>query len=344
MRVDRRIRAPMKKVLLLAIVAMAVACTETQRSPGEQSAATVYGREITMRALDRQVAPFLGTRDFQKSVAANSNSEVETLAIQRDVLTRIITREVLKREAEQLHVSAPSGKVSKLLQQFRRREGLVSDQKYRRYVEALGHSAESFRELFRFEVLKRELHHRIAADSRPSQSELRAYYSVNRDLFTRSRALYILLSPMDTALAKRLSKLLATVPPRHIRSRFARLAHKYSQDASGNRGGQLGWLMKGSLSIVDPALERALAHLPEGEVSEPIESPRGLAIVYVLRREVAPFKVAREQVLGEAVKPVPDLIHEYMVEAYKDADIEVNERFGVFDLQAFEVTDKPGTP
>jgi peptidyl-prolyl cis-trans isomerase SurA len=65
---------------------------------------------------------------------------------------------------------------------------------------------------------------------------------------------------------------------------FVGLARQFSQDASAQQGGDLGWVPQGQL---DPELDRALDHMKPGDLSEPIRTAAGYYLV-LLRDERAP--------------------------------------------------------
>lgn len=62
---------------------------------------------------------------------------------------------------------------------------------------------------------------------------------------------------------------------------FAAVAQQFSQGASAQTGGDLGWVLPGSL---DPALDAAIDRLQVRQVSEPIRSASGWHILYVIER------------------------------------------------------------
>jgi len=70
---------------------------------------------------------------------------------------------------------------------------------------------------------------------------------------------------------------------------FAELARLHSEDASGAKGGDLGWL---SPRDTVPEFERAMDRLKPGEVSEPVRSQFGWHLIQVLERR-------QEDVSGE---------------------------------------------
>ena len=62
---------------------------------------------------------------------------------------------------------------------------------------------------------------------------------------------------------------------------FGALAQQFSQGATAQAGGELGWVLPGGL---DPALDAAVDKLPVRQFSEPVRSPAGWHILYVIDR------------------------------------------------------------
>jgi peptidyl-prolyl cis-trans isomerase SurA len=62
---------------------------------------------------------------------------------------------------------------------------------------------------------------------------------------------------------------------------FAEIAKLHSEDATSQKGGDLGWVAPGDTV---PEFERAMNDLKEGEVSEPIQTPFGWHLVQVVQR------------------------------------------------------------
>jgi peptidyl-prolyl cis-trans isomerase SurA len=62
---------------------------------------------------------------------------------------------------------------------------------------------------------------------------------------------------------------------------FPALAQQFSHGATAQQGGDLGWILPGSL---DPALDAAIEKLPLRQASEPIRSPSGYHILLVIDR------------------------------------------------------------
>nr|WP_269435090.1 peptidylprolyl isomerase [Enhydrobacter aerosaccus] len=69
---------------------------------------------------------------------------------------------------------------------------------------------------------------------------------------------------------------------------FSALAQQFSQGQTARNGGDLGWVLPGSL---DPTLDAAIEKLPVRQVSEPIRTPAGWHVMLVVDRR--PFATAR---------------------------------------------------
>jgi peptidyl-prolyl cis-trans isomerase SurA len=62
---------------------------------------------------------------------------------------------------------------------------------------------------------------------------------------------------------------------------FEALAKQYSQDDSASEGGDMGWIVAGQLP---PGLAQTIDNLNPGQISDPIVTPRGLALLRVDQR------------------------------------------------------------
>lgn len=146
---------------------------------------------------------------------------------------------------------------------------------------------------------------RVAARSpAPGELDLRLYYELNLDRFTRPeqrtvRQILITVNEgfpensRDRALARteQLAGRLAGSP-----QRFAVLARKHSECPSALEDGRLGTVGRGQLY---PALDAVLFALPEGGVSGAVESELGFHLLRCERIHPAltvPFAKARERI------------------------------------------------
>lgn len=105
------------------------------------------------------------------------------------------------------------------------------------------------------------------------------------DELEQTRARHILIRTSEVLSDTEAEARLIGLRERMVRGneRFEDLAKVHSDDLSGARGGDLGWIYPGDTV---PEFERAMDALEAGEISEPIRSPFGWHLIQVLERRV----------------------------------------------------------
>ena len=118
---------------------------------------------------------------------------------------------------------------------------------------------------------------------------------------------------------------------------FASLAKEFSQDGSAAQGGDLGWA--DPAGYVEPFGE-AIKALEIGKVSRPVETEFGFHIIKVEGRRAQSYDAVKDQIAAEVGGVSPEQVwQDWIIEAYKDAEIEVNPRYGELDLQTQQIVD-----
>ena len=164
-------------------------------------------------------------------------------------------------------------------------------------------------------------------DERLDEDALRAAYDAQLETFTTVEVAHILLA--DQAEAERIA---ATITPQT----FARVARRVSTDqGSSANGGALGAFAEAEFrtTFVPEFVQGALA-LEPGEISDPVQSQFGWHVIRLVRRDVAPFEDAREQLRAAQVVPV---FEAWLLEQLEVTGIEVNPRFGRLDPSTGQV-------
>jgi len=131
---------------------------------------------------------------------------------------------------------------------------------------------------YRDELLPQALLRKKEREWVPDEAALHDYYQTHPQLATvpeRRHIAQLVLATCDEAQAMR-KRILAG-------ESLYELASKYSTDPYGRRhAGDMGWLAAGSGY---PALEDALKTLKDGEISEPVKTPRGCHIAMIQERQ-----------------------------------------------------------
>lgn len=132
--------------------------------------------------------------------------------------------------------------------------------------------------------------------------EMKRYYNEHRDRFalpeeyTLSQILIKPLSADDMAKATGRAKAVTDLLKRG--ESFEDLALRFSDGPNASRGGRLGLVRQGELL---PAIERGVANLVPGGISDILESPEGLHIVRLddkKPKQFRPFEEVRQEIQG----------------------------------------------
>lgn len=138
----------------------------------------------------------------------------------------------------------------------------------------------------------------------PDEEQLRVFFEANPDTFTepeQRRVSLILVELNPSALQAEREEALAQAEALAQRLRsgedFALLAEAYSADPSGEDGGDMGWLHVG---LLNDQAEAALGEMQPGDISDPVRTLEGYAILR-LDEVKAPEKKTLDEVRDRAI-------------------------------------------
>ena len=302
----------------------------------DPAAAVVEGEKITIAKLEAKVEEYRETARYQALVAqpAADADELER-SFQQEYLSLLIREAILENEAEQRDIEVTPDEVNERINEIRERFGSQS-----RFQEALkedGLTVEDLEFRVRVVLFEEKLRAEVTEGVGPTEEELRAYYEEHAAEYQEFHIQHILVSPDKLSLAEDLTLRLQKAKADEVDDLFASLAEKYSEDpTTSGSGGDLGWGPPPPDFGEDFAA--ALAALEVGAVSEPVKSQFGWHVIRLIGERVTPFEEARtsiqEAIGGEAVE---EAWEEWLLETFADADIKVNEKFGVFDADSLTV-------
>jgi foldase protein PrsA len=316
-------------VWCLAPVALFVAgCGSDAVRP---AAAVVNGQRISISTIQDSLDRFASSKEF-KNAAAGQDPEAFKRDYQQTVLSRLIRREVLSVAAEEAGVEVTEKDVSDRLDQ------VISDvggqEQFETELANRNLTQEEVEGFVRDSLVEEALREEVTKRSEPTDAEIEAYYRENIDRFTEIHTQHILLK--SNAEAIDISQQLRAAPPSRVDDLFAKLARKFSIDtASAKRGGDLGFVPE---SQFVPEYTQSVAQLDEGEISNPIRTQFGYHVVRLLGERSTPLGKIRDQLLGEiGTQRQEDAWNEFLSQAYDDADITVNSRYGELDPESHMV-------
>jgi len=133
-------------------------------------------------------------------------------------------------------------------------------------------------------------------------SDMRRYYQEHRDRFalpeeyTLSQILLARRSLDDGMASKAKAREILTLLKQG--ETFENLAIQFSEGPNASRGGALGLVRQGELL---PAIERAIANLEPGGISDPVDTPEGIHIVRIeekLPKQFRPYEAVKTEIQG----------------------------------------------
>jgi len=283
-----RIRHTLLAVVVLATVAVVVllaACGGSSAPDASPSAdavvATVNGRPVresavqTVRA-ERRLVSQAGTR--------------------AGAVREAIDRELVRQEAERLGVAADAAEVSSRLADITKQTG--GDAGLAATLERARMTTEQLRQSLEDGVLREALSDAKYEGVTASAAAVRAYYDGHPDMFRQAAAVHLAaISVAAERIAENAIGRLQDGRP------FDEVARQFSSDPESKaNGGDLGWVLEGSLP---PALRKAAAGLATGEVSGPVSAfGRWYVLKLVGRRDAktSAFADVRERLAAELTK------------------------------------------
>lgn len=301
----------------------------------DPAAAVVEGEKITIAKLEAKVEEYRETARYQALVAqpAADADELER-TFQQEYLSLLIREAILENEAEQRDIEVTPDEVNERIDQIRERFG--SQGRFQEALKEDGLTVEDLEFRVRVVLLEEKLRAEVTEGVGPTEEEMRAYYEEHVDDYQEVHAQHILLDAKKLSLAEDLSLQLQKAKPEEMDDLFASLAEKHSEDPStSGDGGDLGWARPSQYA---GTFAEAIGELEVGEVSEPVKTEFGWHVIRLIGRRVTPFEEARtsiqEAIGGEAVE---EAWEEWLLQTFGDADIKVNEKFGVFDADSLTV-------
>ena len=256
--------------------------------------------------------------------------EQEFAAATKIVLRDLIDEALLLQQAKEMGFSAEL-EVLKAMERLRQERKHETQEALEKEIVAAGYSLDEFKQNIKTryltsQVIQREVYPRVTI----TMEEMRKYYDANVKSFDRPagvrvRAIEIYTENRPPAEAesqrKKAEEALAAVKKGDD---FAELAVKFSESASAQDGGDLGFFEKGELT---PALEDVASKLEKGQTSDIITLPYGFVILKVEDKHsggILTFDLAQrdinEMLWSQAVQPK---IREYLTKLRTDGFIKV---------------------
>ena len=141
----------------------------------------------------------------------------------------------------------------------------------------------------REQLLKQKVQRQYLSSIKVSRRDVEDFYKQYRDSLPKAgesvllSKLAITVTPAASVRQAAWEKMLSIKKRLTEGADFAEMAQRFSESPEGAFGGDLGFIEKGTLNLL--AFEQKAFSLPQGQTSDPFETPLGFHIINVLARE-----------------------------------------------------------
>jgi peptidyl-prolyl cis-trans isomerase SurA len=251
------------------------------------------GLRVVARVNDDAITDFDLSQRVQLAIrsAALQDSPDVRQRLSEQMLRQMIDERLEIQEAKRLGVKPTEGEVNQRVGEIERAAGMSRGQ-FRQFLQSIGVSydiaAQQIEATIAWgKIVRRKVRPQVdVSETEIDDALTRIRANVGK---TESRVAEIFV-PIDKVEQADESRRGADRIMEQLRrgAPFAAVAQQFSHGATAQAGGDLGWILPGSL---DPALDATIEKLPLRHPSEPVRSQSGWHILYVIDRR--PFATAR---------------------------------------------------
>lgn len=289
-------RAPLFGALAAIAIVLASAAASAQRGPAQGTAAQgapSQGLRVVARVNDDAITDFDLSQRVLFAIKTSGLTDSPDLRqrMAQQMLRQMIDERLQVQDSKRLGVKPTEGEIQNRYSEIERSAGMARGQ-FRQYLQSVGVAPDIATQQIEAQIAwGKIIRRRVRSQVDVSEAEIddalaRMRANVGK---TETRVAEIFV-PVDRADSVDEGKRSADRIMEQLRrgAPFAAVAQQFSQGASAASGGDLGWVLPGSL---DPALDAALDRIQPRSYSEPIRSGAGWHILYVVDRR--PFAASR---------------------------------------------------
>ncbi|MBI2425161.1 MAG: peptidylprolyl isomerase [Candidatus Hydrogenedentes bacterium] len=274
-----------------AILLCILGVTSARAAMVDSIVATVDTEVILYSELMEELAPYLAS--LQQGGADAASYERDARKALEDTLAKAIEQRILYREAQLAGHSIPDDVVEDRLATYKQQYG--SEEEFNQALTETGQTLSEFRDNLKRQILAISMglnkRRALEAEAVVSAADMAQYYQDNTESFRRPervllRRIFLACGAEqpEAEQAKVRARLDAIRDELNAGASFEDLATKYSEGPASEVGGLVGWQARGELV---PELESVAFSLQPGEVSAPVQTQFGFALMTVDQREEA---------------------------------------------------------
>lgn len=313
--------------LLVPTGALPCAAADQWKPSTSATFARVNGKAISTDVLMEAIEQLYPTA----SVHARSGGSPE---LRQRAMDEVILGELIWQQAVKVGKIVPLAEAQQEMLRTRRRYGAKA---FDADLRAGGMSRQQYVEkLQRAMTIQRARKEHVELQARVGPKVVRAYYEINKSRFRRPerarfRLILVAVEPhaskeVEQQARKKANDLYAQLK---AGKDFADLAYQFSDDLYRVKGGDVGWMHKGSM---DPEFEPIALSLPIGQFTAPFRTPLGYSILKVEARE--PAKDMSFVEMRDKLKAQLTALKSRQLQQDWEADLKKNARIEILDKNA----------
>ena len=322
----------MKKRFALVITSAALVLAACGSSGTQRVAATVNGHDIPAARITNALEDFEKTPQFDQLVQQSSEGAAKR-QFEQAFLAQQVQRLVMRPAAAEMGIEVSQDEIAQQMDQIKSQ--FPSEKQFQKALADRGFTEAQLEGLVKDQILQEKIRAEVTKGTKATQEDVRDYYEANAKTYRQTKVQHILVK--KASLAKKISAQLKRAPKGKVDELFAKLAREHSTDNSNSKkGGNLGWVGPGS--FVEP-FEKAMDSLAIGEISDPVRTQFGVHVLRVTGRRTRPFSDVSDEIEARlSGSAADDAYTQWLEQAYKEADVHVDPRYGELDPKTGQIT------
>jgi len=318
-------------VLLLFVVGVCPLAAQQAPKKIEAIAARVNADIILKSDIDREIDLMRYEKQQQGIEPAQAAREIEEDS--KDILRNLIDKALLVQIAKEAGLSADLD-IQRTLEELRVEKKFATMEELEKAIIKDYGDLDEFKNDIRTKFLTQQvIDHEVIGRIIITQEEMRKYYDANQKDFDKPAGARI--AEITILVDRRLPDQVATQRKKAEEAMaaikkgddFSDVAEKYSETATAQKGGDLGFFAGDLKEQVNETIAKALENLPKGQTTEILEFDDAFTIFKVTDRHnggILSYDLAQNFIWSAIMNTLaPDKIREYLVKLRHDGFVEV---------------------